>query len=306
MLLTWWRSLAPTDAAAAIPVSATEQRRTRVWIALLAVYLIWGTTYLALKLALATFPPFMLAAVRQLVAGGALYLFLRARGAPAPTPGQWAGAAAVSLFLLMISNVAVTWSQQFVSSSLAAIVVSSMPIFAAGFSAAFGQRPSKAELAGLVVGFAGVIALNWGGELRGHGAGAWVLLLAPVCWAFGSIWSKRLTLPPALMSTAAQMLLAFIVVGAVSVASGERIKTVPGAFDWAVLGYLTVAGSLIGLSAYNYLLRNARPAVATSYAYVNPLIAVLLGVGLAGESLRPTTVIAGAIILTGVVLLRRR
>lgn len=277
-------------------------RRTAVILSLLAVYGIWGSTYFALSVVLRGFPPFGLAALRFAIAGSLLYGVLRLRGAPRPSRIQWIAAAKVGMLLLVAGNGAVTFAQQWVSSSLAAIVVSSMPIWATVFAALWGARPSKRELAGLVVGFGGVVLLNLGGELRAHGPAALALLLAPVAWAFGSIWGKRLPQPSGPMAPATHMLVSAVVLGLISVVAGEAW---PRTVEPVVLGaflYLTLFGSLVALIAYAYLLHNTRASIATSYAYVNPLIAVALGVGFNGESIAVATWIAGAVIVAGVVL----
>lgn len=276
--------------------------RLDVVAALFVLYGVWSTTYYALRLALVSFAPFRMAAMRYAIAGAILFCGLRWRGAPSPTKQQWIDASKMALLLLVISSGGITFAQKTVSSSLAAIVVSSMPLWATLFARLFGTKPSRRELLGLGVGFLGVILLNAGGELYVGGPVAIALLFAPVSWAFGSMWSKRLTLPPGPMSPAAQMLIASVILGIVSMVAGE---TWPTSFDptaFAAFLYLAIFGSLVALIAYAHLLRTTRPAIATSYAYVNPLLAVAIGVGIGGESVAPLTVLGGMIILSGVVI----
>jgi drug/metabolite transporter (DMT)-like permease len=279
--------------------------RGRIALGLLAVYLIWGSTYLGIRFGLLGFPPFLMAGLRFLCAGALVYGWLRLRGAPAPTPAQWRNAAIMGLLLLGMGNGLVSVAQQWVSSGLAAIAVASMPLWAALFGLMFGRRYRAIEWLGVTVGFLGVLLLNAGGELRAQPLGALALVLAPAAWAFGSVWSRGRDLPPAFMSTAAQMLCGGLLMLVFSLAIGERLPPAPPPVALAALAYLVVFGSIIGFGAYIWLLGNVRPALATSYAYVNPPIAVLLGALLAGEQVAPTTVLAMAVILAGVVLITR-
>jgi drug/metabolite transporter (DMT)-like permease len=284
---------------------APEVDRLALAGALAAVYVIWGSTYYAMRVALETMPPLTMAGIRFLVAGGLLYAWLRARDTPAPRPREWGAAAITGALLLAVGNGAVVFAQQWVSSSLAAIVVATMPLWATVFAAAFGQRPTRAELLALVLGAGGVVLLNADGEIVAHGLGPLVILLAPVAWAFGSMWSRRLPLPAGPMTVATQMLAggAFLLAG--GLARGERFDAVPSAPSLAALAYLIVFGSLVAFTAYTWLLRSTRPAVATSYAYVNPLVAVAIGVGVAGETIGATAWAGGALILASVVLVQR-
>lgn len=252
--------------------------------ALIAVYLIWGSTYLAIRVSLQDLPPFLMAGTRFLIAGSALYLFLRMRGTPAPTARQWAGTLILGVLLLVLGHGGVVFAEQWVPSAQAALAVASMPIWATVFAALFGRRPGLIDILGILTGFAGVVLLNLDASLQAGGWGTLVLLLAPLSWAFGSVLGQRLPKPEGLMVSAAQMLMGGVVLSLISLGLHEpapqRIHFWPlAAFLWQVVG-----GSIIAFSAYLYLLNNVRPALATSYAFVNPVIAVLLGVGLAGET----------------------
>ncbi len=268
-------------------------------LALFALYVIWGSTYLGIRYALESYPPFLLAGVRFLCAGVALYGFLRLRGMAPPTRLQWrnAGVHRPAVTVLGFGNGLVCFAEERVSSGIAAVAVASMPLFAALFSGMYGEWPNRRESVGLTIGFAGVIVLNLGSSLSGSRFGALALLVAAMCWAFGSAWSRRREMPPGPMNTAAQMLCASIALLIFGFASGEHLPAHPTARATLAVVYLAVFGSLIAFSAYLYVLKHARPALATSYAYVNPPVAVLFGMLLAGERVGPYDLAGMAIIL---------
>ena len=272
-------------------------------LALFALYVIWGSTYLGIRYALESYPPFLLAGVRFLCAGVALYSFLRLRGMAPPTRLQWRNAAFTGLLLLGFGNGLVCFAEERVSSGIAAVAVASMPLFAALFAGMYGEWPNRRESVGLTIGFAGVIVLNLGSSLSGSRFGALALLVAAMCWAFGSAWSRRREMPPGPMNTAAQMLCASIALLIFGFASGEHLPAHPTARATLAVVYLAVFGSLIAFSAYLYVLKHARPALATSYAYVNPPVAVLFGMLLAGEHVGPYDLAGMAIILLGVLVI---
>lgn len=290
---------ATTSAAAAAPAPVADGR-LMVPLALFALYVIWGSTYLGIRFALESYPPFLLAGVRFVCAGVAMFVFLRLRGHAMPTPRQWRNAAVTGILLLGFGNGLVCFAEQHVSSGIAAVAVASMPLFAALFSGMYGEWPSRRETTGLVIGFIGVIVLNLGSSLSGSRIGAFALLVAAMSWAFGSAWSRRQDMPAGPMNTAAQMLCASVAMLAVGFASGETLPAHPTLRATAALVYLAVFGSIVAFSAYLYVLKHARPALATSYAYVNPPVAVLFGVLLAGEHVGPYDLIGMAIILIGV------
>jgi len=275
---------------------------TRNALALAAVYLIWGSTYLAIRYALeGGFPPFLLGGVRFLIAGALMYAVLRWRGMPAPTRTQWGNAAAMGVFLLLLGNGMVNLAEQTVSSGMAAVAVASAPLWMGIFSAMRGQQPNRMEWVGLGIGFLGVLWLNLDSSLSASMVGLVALLVAALSWSFGSIWSRGRDLPAPFMAAAAQMLcggLAMCIVGALV---GERFDGMPSAHGLAAFAYLIVFGSIIGFSAYIWLLHHVRPALAGSYAYVNPAIAVGLGAWLAGERFGRHELLAMGVILLGVV-----
>jgi drug/metabolite transporter (DMT)-like permease len=285
--------------------AANAPRRLRdpavlIPLALAALYVIWGSTYLGIHFALESYPPFLLAGLRFLCAGLLFYGFLRWRGIASPTRLQWRNAAFTGVLLLGFGNGLVCFAEQRVSSGIAAVAVASMPLFAAVCSGMYGLWPTRRESLGLMIGFAGVIVLNLGSGLSGSRLGALALLTAAMCWAFGSVWSKHQEMPAGPMNTATQMMCASVMLLAVGFGSGERLPAHPTLHATLALAYLAVFGSLIAFSAYLYVLKHTRPALATSYAYVNPPMAVLFGLLLAGEHVGPYDLAGMAVILLGV------
>ncbi|NLW95817.1 MAG: drug/metabolite exporter YedA [Xanthomonadaceae bacterium] len=273
-----------------------------VALALAAVYLVWGSTYLAIRFALeGGWPPLLMAGLRFVASGLVLYGFLRWRGVPAPSAAQWRNAAFVGLLLLGLGNGMVCIAEQSVSSGLAAVAVSSVPLWMALFAALRGEHPRRAEWIGLGVGFLGVAWLNAGSRLAATPVGLVALLVATIAWAYGSIWSRGRDLPQPFMAAAAQMLCGGAAMVVAGLAIGERLDDWPTAGGLWAVAYLASFGSLVGFSAYIWLLRHVRPALAGSYAYVNPVIAVLLGAWLAGERFGPQDLGAMAVVLSGVV-----
>ena len=288
-----------TTHAPAAPAAVADSR-VLVPLALLALYIIWGSTYLGIRIALESYPPFLLAGLRFLAAGVLLFAFLRLRGVALPTARQWRNAAITGILLLGFGNGLVCFAEQRVSSGIAAVAVASMPLFSALFSGMYGEWPSRRETLGLVIGFVGVVVLNLGSGLSGSHIGAIALLVASMSWAFGSAWSRRQDMPAGPMNTAAQMLCASAAMLLVGVITGEKLPAHPTVRATAALVYLALFGSIIAFSAYLYVLKHARPALATSYAYVNPPVAVLFGVLLASERVGPYDLAGMAVILLGV------
>ena len=291
-----------TERAVAVARSRPSTMRNRILIivSLLSLYFLWGGTYLAMRIALHGFPPFILAGVRQLTAGVILFVVLWLRKHELPTRKQWLTAIIVGGLLLVVGNGGVVFAEQWVSSGLAALALGAIPLWAALFSGLFGRWPTRIEWFGLGLGFFGLVLLNLENGLYANPLGAIVLFIAPIGWAFGSILSQHLPSPKGLMASASQMLAGGVLLLLVGFGSGERMTGMPGPVSWAAMVYLIVGGSLIAFSAYGYLLSHVRPALATSYAYVNPLVAVGLGVALAGESLSLMEVLAMLTILSGV------
>jgi drug/metabolite transporter (DMT)-like permease len=274
----------------------------KILFALISVYFIWGSTYLAIRWALQGFPPFMMAGIRFILTGGGTYFILRKRGYSIPNRNEWIGGSLVGALLLLGGNGGVVYAEQWVSSGLAALGVAAVPLWTVLFSGIWKRWPNRSEWAGIAIGFAGVAFLNLQGEMKASPVGAIALLVASVCWAFGSAWSRNLSMPKGLMSVAVQMMSGGVLLLVVSLICGEQIRVLPGIKAIIALLYLMLFGSLIAFTAYVYLLRKVRPALATSYAYVNPAVAVTLGVLAAGEKITALGFTAMVIICSGVII----
>lgn len=274
-----------------------------VVLALVLLYVLWGSTYLAIRFALESYPPFLLGAIRMSVAGAVMYAVLRARGNPPPTRRQWRTLWWLSIFMVLLSNGLVTLAETEVGSGLAAIAVASMPLFAGLFALLRGRRPARIEWIGLLIGFVGVVWLNAGSGLASSLLGLVCLTIAPIAWAWGSIWSRDQDLPPPFMSASGQMLAGSVWMLLAAGLHGERMTALPSLDATLALLWLIVAGSILGFTAYIWLLHHVRPVLATSYAYVNPPIAVLFGAVLAGELFTTHDLGAMAVILLGVVII---
>ena len=277
---------------------------TAVAVSLFAVYVIWGSTYLAIRFAVEGFPPLLMSGMRFVVAGGSMYLWLRSRGAAKPTARQWRGSVVIGALMMFggVGFVAVA-EDLGVGSGIAATAIAALPLWAAFWARVFGERTTRTEAAGLVVGFIGVAVLATAGDLTVHPFGAFLVLISPISWALGSLWSKRLDVPAGIMGTASQLFSGGVLLLAFGWALGERFTAAPSISSWLALAYLTVFGSMVAFTAYMYLLRTVRPALATSYAYANPVVAVLLGVSLGAESVSGQSLAALPVILIGVGLL---
>jgi drug/metabolite transporter (DMT)-like permease len=275
--------------------------KARVIIALLAVYISWGSTYLAIRIALKDFPPFFMMGIRFLAVGAGLFLFLRMRGAAMPDRVQWFNSILIG-GLMFVGGGGVAVAEQWIESGLTSLIIATTPLWTVLFAAIWKRRPTRLEMTGLAVGLAGIAILNYENNLRANPLGVAILLLSAISWSFGSIWSQRLSLPAGLMSGAVLMISGGALLLIISLFAGENIGRAP---SWESVGavlYLAVFGSLIGFSAYNYLLGKVRPALAASYAYVNPVIAVILGALVAGERITWIGITAMLIILTSVAL----
>lgn len=292
-------------------MSAVARRNsTRILLAFGAVYFIWGSTYLFIKYAIETIPPFMLGATRFLVAGAVLYGIALWRGAVRPSAGDWRSAAVTGVLMLGIGNAAVVWSELTVPSGVVALIVSTVPIWIVlvDWLRPRGTRPRAPVVVGLALGIAGMVILVGPKAIVGEGhvneVGALVLLVGSITWAIGTIMSKRSKRSASpLVYSALQMIAAAAAMAIASVVAGE-----PGRFEVAAVSwrsglswiYLVFAGSVIGYTAYIYLLGQVSAAKAATYAYVNPVIAVLLGWAFASEPIGSRTLIAAAVILAGV------
>ena len=268
--------------------STSSTSRLAVGLALFSLYVVWGSTYLAMRVAMESFGPFTMAAIRFLVAGVLMLVIARARGEALPTLRQWRNALLIGTLLLACGNGGVAIAEQSVSSGLAALMVAAVPLWMALFGGVWGRWPVAKDWVALVLGFGGIILLNVGSELRGSLGGVAVLMFATAAWAFGSLWSRRLDLPKGMMAAGAEMATAGLVLVVLSLlhrrASCRRRSPVGSI---AALGYLVVFGSLVAYTAYLYLLARVPVPVASSYAYVNPLVALALGAAFSGDDSRP-------------------
>lgn len=276
--------------------------KAAVAFALAAVYLIWGSTYLGIRFALeGGWPPLLMAGIRFIVAGSLMYAVLRWRGVPAPTHSQWRTVAVMGLMLIVFGNGLVCIAEQTVSSGMTAVAIASSPLWMGVFSALRGHKPTRMELLGLAIGFVGVIWLSAGSGLGGSRLGMASLLGATVAWAFGSIWSRGRDLPSPFMGAAGQMLVGGALLLVAGLAMGERMHAMPTTKGLLSVAYLVLFGSIVAYSAYNWLLDHVRPVLASSYGYVNPAIAVILGAWLADEHFSGAQLGAMGVILLGVV-----
>ena len=299
----------PTDGRSHAP-------RGMIIAAFAAIYLIWGSTYLGIRFAVETIPPFLMGGVRFVIAGLLLYAWLRVTGSPAPTWTNWRHATLASVLLFGIGNGGVNWAEQKVPSGLAALIIAGTPVWFALFDwlRPEGTRPTLRTALGIVVGLAGVCLLVGsrsalrGGTMDFGGIAA--LMFASVAWAIGSLYTKYASKPaPPLMTAAQQMIAGGVVLTLGGLAFGEA-----STFEWSKVStrsltafiYLTLIGSLVGFSAYAWLLKATTPARVSTYAYVNPVIAVFLGWALGGETLTGQMIVAAGIIVLGVVIITTR
>jgi drug/metabolite transporter (DMT)-like permease len=286
-----------------------------LWAALATIYVIWGSTYLAIRVMVETMPPLLAAGARFAVAGAIFWLALRlTRGADRVriTPRQAAGAALIGTLLCFGGNGLVTVAEQEVPSGLAALIIGSVPLWVVVLRSAHGDRVPAGTLAGVAVGFVGLAVLLLPGDRPGD-APLWGVLLcvaAAVSWASGSFYSRRVALPEdALVSTSWQMLLGGAGMVAVGLIAGEAGDVDPGRFSGeslAAFSYLIVAGSLLAFTAYVWLLRNAPISTVATYAYVNPVIAILLGWAILSEEITLTVVLGAVAIVLSVAAVVRR
>ena len=288
------------------------------WLVLCAfaiVYLVWGSTYLAIRFAIQTLPPFSMAAMRFLVAGGALYAFARLfGGAAAPTRAEWRTTAIVGVLLLVFGNGLVVWAELSVPSGMAALIVGVVPCCTVlvDWLRPNGTRPGARVVMGLVLGLAGLFVLIGPDLIMGGGrpnyVGVAALVLASFTWAVGSIYSRHAPMPRSpVLATAMEMLTASVGLAVLALLHGDftaRAGAAPISLV-SIAGwlYLVVFGSIIAFTAYVWLLQVSTPARVSTYAYVNPVVAVLLGFAIAGEPLTTRMMVAAAVIVSGVVLI---
>jgi drug/metabolite transporter (DMT)-like permease len=291
-----------------------DSGRAKLIAAFAAVYVLWGSTYLAIRFGVETIPPFLMAGTRHLLAGLVLLAWTRWKGEELPDARHWRTGFFIGGLMLVGGNGLVTWAERRVPSGLAALIVASVPLWMTLLDGIHrGSRPPLPVAAGLLVGLGGLSVLVAPGHFAGNGGvdllGAGALLLAALCWASGSLYSRRARLPRSLLTAAAiQMIGGGILLWVVGLAGGEGSRVHLAAISsrsLLSLGYLIVFGSLVGFSAYVWLLRATTPARVSTYAYVNPLVAVLLGWLFAGEDVTPRIVLATVAIVGSVALIIR-
>lgn len=278
---------------------------------MIVVCLVWGTTYLAIRIALETIPPFLMAAMRWMAAGGLLISVLKLRGERLPGPDAWPSLATLGVLLLGCGNGGVVWAEQTVPSGLTAVLVSTIPFWMVGIERAMpnSEPLTPRRLSGLVVGFLGVVLLVWP-DLRLEGAGSFLggviaTQIACLGWAVGSSYARRRGREENVLGAAAiEMVLAGICLLALALLSGEWAALEFNPRTFSALAYLVFAGSIVGFSAYAYALKHLPIATVSLYAYVNPVIAVLLGTVVLQEPLSPRLAIACAVVLTGMGMVR--
>jgi len=288
------------------------------WLVLSAfaiVYLVWGSTYLAIRFALETLPPFAMAAARFLVAGGAMYVFARvAGGAAAPTRAEWKTTAIVGVLLLVFGNGLVVWAELTVPSGMAALIVGVVPCCTVlvDWLRPNGTRPGGRVVMGLVLGLAGLFVLIGPDALMGGGRADYVgvaaLVIASFTWSLGSVYSRHAPMPRSpVLATAMEMLSASVGLAILALLHGDfAARAAAAPISWVSIAgwlYLVVFGSIVAFTAYVWLLRVSTPARVSTYAYVNPVVAVLLGFAIAGEPLTTRMMVAAAVIVSGVVLI---
>ncbi|MGV3503139.1 MAG: EamA family transporter [Adhaeribacter sp.] len=302
-------------AAPAAPLTPVSPPRWQIYLAFAAVYLIWGSTYLGMKFAIETIPPLFMSAIRFVIAGAFLLAYCRwVKKMAFPTWRQLKVPVITGFLLLLVGNGGMAWAEQTVPSSVAALLVATTPLWFALLGWLFygDNRPNAKMIGGLILGLAGMVVLIGPGQLSGHAidpAGTMVILFGAVCWAIGSLYAAHARdMAASLMSTAVQMLAGGLFLTLMAWLRGDlaafHVEKVSQT-SWLALLYLIVFGSWIGYTSYSWLIRVVPTSQASTYAYVNPLVAVLLGWLLGGESITLQMLVAGAFILPGVLLILR-
>lgn len=298
-----------------VPDQASSIKGSTPWIviiALLSVYIFWGGTYLGMKVAIETMPPFWMAGTRFLIAGGVLYVLARMQGEGRPSAREWRGAGIVGALLLLGGNGMVAWAEQRVPSAIASMLVATVPLWIIAFNWAGSRKaPGIGTIAGVILGFTGIVILvsHTGGESDKSldAIGLITLVIASICWSAGSMYSRRARLPKSpMMSTAVQMLVGGALLLIASYFTGDWSKLHLSDISlrsYLALGYLIFFGSICGYTAYIWLLKNADPTWVSTYAFVNPIVALFLGWCLADEQLTVNSLAASVIIIAAVIVI---
>jgi drug/metabolite transporter (DMT)-like permease len=309
--------MTPSSARPSTPPGRPElveaRERRLAWIAWAAVCVIWGTTYLGIRISLETMPPMVMAGLRWTVAGGFLAAYMTSRGERLPRPADWASPALLGFLMLVLGNGCLVWAELYVPSGLAAVLVASSPFWMAGVEALWpdGERMTRRTAAGLVLGFLGIVVLIWpalaqGGTAgRGFVLGVIALQIACMGWSLGSSYSKRHGRSQNVFSaTAAQMLAGGVMLLVLGTIRGEWAALGFSTRSAVAFGYLTTIGAIGGFVAYTYALRHLPVSLVSLYAYINPIIAVALGVAVLGEPFTSRMALAAAFVFGGVAIVR--
>jgi len=290
--------------AQAAPIAARPGLPPLLWLCLAATWMVWGSTYLAIKYALISFPPFLQMGSRFLLAGALLALWMRWRGAPWPSLAQWRNAFVVGALMLGGGMGGTANAEVSIGSGLVVAFIAVIPLLIALMNLIWGVKPSRLEAAGIALGLVGVLMLTQGSGFRSSPEGLIAICIACVCWSLGSVLSQRsLLLAPGAMGFASEMLCGGLVLMGLAAMSGETMSWPLQPEAVAAWIYLVVFGSLIAFNAYMVLLAKAPAALAASYTFVNPVIAMLLGVWIANETVTRFEWYAVAVVLAGVLLM---
>jgi drug/metabolite transporter (DMT)-like permease len=280
--------------------------RQKLIAAFASLYFVWGSTYLGIRFAIETIPPLLMAGIRFLIAGSLMYFWGVLRGHERPTRAHWKTAAIIGLMLLLVGNGGLSWSEQLIPSGVAALIVAVSPLWFVLLEWIHGGvKPTAGVVLGLFLGTLGIVVLidpaNLVGGLSVDIVGALVLLGSSICWAVGSIYSRRASLPA--IANGMEMLMGGVGLLVVGTLTGEWSSFHPSAITMRsvlAVGYLIVFGSIIGFSSFVYVLHSTTPARASTYAYVNPIVAVLIGWSIGGETLGGRILLAAALIIAAV------
>ena len=271
--------------------------------ALAAVYLIWGTTYFAIKVAIIELPPFVLAGTRFLAAGSLLMGWQLLRGRPWPSAREWRGAAILGFLLLVVGNGSVSVAERWISSGATVALGSVVPLATALWAGVFGQWPRRIEWGAIGLGAAGTLVMLLGHDLEASLRGSVIILIGATSWSFATVLSRRIVVPHGASGFAAELLTAGLMAVAVSVALGERWSPPHMGQVWSAWGYLVVFGSLLGFSAFRFVAERSSPTLASSYAYVNPPVALIVGAWLGHERFSVNLLVGLPTVLAAVGLL---
>ncbi|MBX5462943.1 MAG: drug/metabolite exporter YedA [Steroidobacteraceae bacterium] len=300
-------TVSPRTADARFPAEQVAQARAgakaSLWLVVAclgAVYIVWGTTYYALKVGVQSTGPFFLIGTRFLVAGGLLTAWLLARGQALPTLREWRGATVLAVLMLVIGMGCTTAAERTVSSGAAVALISVMPLMMAVWSGLLEKWPGRGEWLAVGAGLVGTLVMITGKDLRASPGGTALIFIATLSWSLGTVLSRRLVVPKGAMGFAAEMIAGGIIAMLISAAFGEQWSLPATADVWWAWGYLVVFGSLVAFSAYRYLVEHVSPMLASTYAYVNPPVALFVGYWLGNETFSPNVLLGLPIVLGAV------